>query len=575
VAIYARVSTKEQMEKDTIQNQIDACKRYITGFGPDLIDIYPEDISGTTEFTSRPQGARLLSDAAQGRFDTVLCAALDRVGRRALVIHHAIEMFTQAGLLFASVRERLDMATPFGRAVLGIVATMAELEHAMILERTAQGHQSAAEDGMWMGALPLGYRADTPETRRLVRSDEPMPGWEPRTQAQFVQELYHTIVSGTTASALARQWNREGRQTPGMNYGYGFVRPHGPDGAPASGRWSSRGISVIIHNPIYLGSYTVIDADGQEHTKTIEALVTREVWEAAQAQLLHNRRLQNAHAGTRTYLLRGLLRCGTCGAMYCGRQANYNGRTRTWRYACAHQGHGETPCRSKILDGPALERQLLEHVRRFLRHPEQAQAATEAQYAERLAQVAAPATDPARERAEVLAALRKAEGSRANLIAFIADTPPAEQSPTLKQTLRDYDTEVTRLTRAVAALDRPSAPALLPPDAAALQDLLGGLEARLDELVHAKDLEGLRRLIATLFPEITVVSMPTTRQTRRPQKYEASLRLGFRFDPRHCLSYQEGAVPFIEGRHIAWALNDSTLSKFSLPLPLKLLDLPV
>jgi hypothetical protein len=127
---------------------------------------------------------------------------------------------------------------------------------------------------MWMGALPLGYHADAPETRRLVRSDEPMPGWEPLSQAQFVQELYHTIVSGTTASALARQWNREGRQTPGMNYGYGFVRPHGPDGTPASGRWSPTGISVIIHNPIYLGSYTVIDADGQERTKVIEPLVT-------------------------------------------------------------------------------------------------------------------------------------------------------------------------------------------------------------------------------------------------------------------------------------------------------------
>src|SRR5712691_7385729 len=72
-ALYARVSTEEQREKQSIETQIHFAQQQCEREGVRLIQVYrDEGVSGTVPFESRPSGKRLLADARAGTFETVL-----------------------------------------------------------------------------------------------------------------------------------------------------------------------------------------------------------------------------------------------------------------------------------------------------------------------------------------------------------------------------------------------------------------------------------------------------------------------------------------------------------------------
>jgi len=63
-AIYARVSTEGQAERQTIESQLLACRDYCAQHNYEVIGEYLEDgVSGSVPFADRPAGARLLADA--------------------------------------------------------------------------------------------------------------------------------------------------------------------------------------------------------------------------------------------------------------------------------------------------------------------------------------------------------------------------------------------------------------------------------------------------------------------------------------------------------------------------------
>src|SRR5918997_890222 len=73
VAIYARVSTEDQAERETIQNQLGFLRRFVDLHALPVVGEYIDDgISGTVPLADRPEGQRILIDAEAGRFGTVL-----------------------------------------------------------------------------------------------------------------------------------------------------------------------------------------------------------------------------------------------------------------------------------------------------------------------------------------------------------------------------------------------------------------------------------------------------------------------------------------------------------------------
>ena len=79
-AVYVRYSSDNQREA-SIEDQIEVCRRYAERQGWTVVEVYADRaLSGASRFRSAFQ--QMQADAEGGRFDVILCEALDRLGRK-------------------------------------------------------------------------------------------------------------------------------------------------------------------------------------------------------------------------------------------------------------------------------------------------------------------------------------------------------------------------------------------------------------------------------------------------------------------------------------------------------------
>ena len=79
--------------------------------------------------------------------DTIVCYSMDRLGRNFNEIVLNMNVLEQNGVNIKTIRESVDTSTPSGRMTAQIFSSVAEMEHALILERTAAGREAAKRSG--------------------------------------------------------------------------------------------------------------------------------------------------------------------------------------------------------------------------------------------------------------------------------------------------------------------------------------------------------------------------------------------------------------------------------------------
>src|ERR1019366_5777008 len=119
VALYLRVSTEEQRERQSIVTQRDFGQRYCELHQLPVYEIFADDgVSGTVPIESRPAGKRVLAFARQGKFDQLLVFKLDRLGRETRLILNSVAELEKHGVRIRSMTEEFDTATATGRLML-------------------------------------------------------------------------------------------------------------------------------------------------------------------------------------------------------------------------------------------------------------------------------------------------------------------------------------------------------------------------------------------------------------------------------------------------------------------------
>src|SRR5437762_11203169 len=99
VACYARVSTEDQAERQTVAAQTDFLRRYCDLHGLPVAGVYVDDgISGATPLEDRPEGRRLVEDAESGAFTLVLVYRLVGLGRSLKTLLAAHERLDGVGV---------------------------------------------------------------------------------------------------------------------------------------------------------------------------------------------------------------------------------------------------------------------------------------------------------------------------------------------------------------------------------------------------------------------------------------------------------------------------------------------
>lgn len=293
VALYPRVSGHEQEDNYSIPEQIDRMKKYCESRDWMVYKIYTDSVQ-TGATMDRPGLQSMIKDIEDGKIDMVLVYKLDRLSRSQKDTLYLIEdVFDKHDVGFTSMTENFDTSSPFGKAVLGVLAVFAQLERDKITERTTMGKKARAAEGKWHGSkwVPIGYNYED----GLLQVNE----YE-KMQILEIADLFLQRVPVRTIATMVGE--------KGYKHKYG--------------EWDAKAIKRVLQNPVNLG--LIKDGDTL-HPGLHDAIMEQETFDAI--QVIMNDRKDKYGTGYKQHksLLAGFLFCKHCTARY-ARQTNSDGR---------------------------------------------------------------------------------------------------------------------------------------------------------------------------------------------------------------------------------------------------------
>jgi DNA invertase Pin-like site-specific DNA recombinase len=161
--LYARVSTQDQQ---TLPMQNRAMREYATRRGWTIAMQVKEVGSGASQ---RELREKLIDAARRREIDVVLVWRLDRWGRSVTDLLATLQELQHLGVGFVSLTEALDLTTPAGRAMAGLLAVFAAFEREILGERVRAGLAHARQNGKRLGR-PATAAMHTNKVRKLSRS---------------------------------------------------------------------------------------------------------------------------------------------------------------------------------------------------------------------------------------------------------------------------------------------------------------------------------------------------------------------------------------------------------------------
>ncbi len=467
VAVYARVSTEDQAERGTVQNQVEFATKYCDLHQLQIAEWYMDDgVTGTIPLEARPAGARLVEDAKAGRFDLLLIYRLDRLGRSARVILNSVYELEQYGVKIRSMTEPFDTGDPSGRFLLTILAGVADLERETIIERLRYGANRAARAGKWIGGIvPYGYRV----AEGFLEVNEDLLSGCDLGEADVVRLIYRlTVEQDYTTFEISDYLNALGIPPSYVKDGRQVLR--GKRKVATAGIWRPSRIRNMIVNTTYKGVHYYGRRAVRERElieREVPPIVSAEVWEQAQ-HVLHDHQLEAVKNTKRRYLLRGLIKCGACGLTYHGTAYSGPGDALKAYYVCGGKGMYRGPlqgkCTSRNVPAQWIEDLVWRACVEFIHNPGEAITELAASMEDRHSQADAleaeremlrrAAADKEGEKAAILDLYRKRLITGADVESQLEKI--AQEKAALAQRLRDLDTAIageTALTQGVGSIE--------------------------------------------------------------------------------------------------------------------------
>jgi len=179
VAIYPRKS-KANDNSQSMEQQIADCTAYIKQHYPDaIIFVYGGDYALTGHSTEkRKDFQRMMNDVRSKRIQLVVIMRYDRIARNMRDFCNLYHDMEEAGCNLVSVSQQIDTSTPYGKNFMYQMASMAELEWAIISERYRDTARYKRERGLaYTGRVSYGYmiKKDSEGCKRVVKNPDKNP----------------------------------------------------------------------------------------------------------------------------------------------------------------------------------------------------------------------------------------------------------------------------------------------------------------------------------------------------------------------------------------------------------------
>ena len=301
VAVYARVSSERQAEKDlSIPAQLRALGRYACERSWEVVAEYV-DKAESARSANRPRFKEMVAAARRKNkpFEAILVWKLSRFARNRedSIIYKSL--LRKHGVQVISINEPVDDSAA-GKLLEGMIEVIDEFYSTNLSEDTLRGMRENIERGFYNGGIaPFGYRRVKVNIGTIERSK-----LEPEeAEASVVKRVFQMSLAGEGGKDIAKALNNDGLKTR-------FGKP-----------WSNTAINYMLRNEVYTGSLVWTGKNRELITtnNAHPALVLRDQFEKVQ-QLLTDRRPKLRHPRTvaSQYLLSSLLHCQKCGSPMIG-----------------------------------------------------------------------------------------------------------------------------------------------------------------------------------------------------------------------------------------------------------------
>ena len=290
--IYCRVSSKRQtIDGSGLDSQEHRCRQYAQGKGYEVLEVFPDDVSGGGDFMKRPGMVKLLNFLSQHPDENmiVIFDDLKRFARDTIFHFKLKKTLAQYNALPECLNFRFE-DTPEGEFVETVFAAQGQLERLQNRRQTVQKMKARLEQGFWVFRAPVGYAYQkTAEYGKLITPSEPV--------ATMVKEALEGYASGRLQTQADVKRFLEGY-------------PHFPRDSYGDVRYQR--VTDILKCPMYAGFIENQEWDISMRKGKHEGLISYETYLKIQERLVGKPLVKTRPDVKEDFPLRGFVVCGDC-----------------------------------------------------------------------------------------------------------------------------------------------------------------------------------------------------------------------------------------------------------------------
>ena len=362
VWLYYRLSRDEDEELNSLNNQRKIIYNFAVSNGHEVVgESFDDNVSGM--HFNREGIDKIYEVVEAGKIEAIIVKDLSRLGRHRTQTALFIDYLREHDVRVLSATENIDTFNENDDLIIGFKGLVNDFYARDGSRRVRIGYRQKQKEGI-VTIPPFGYIKDK-NTKKVVVVEE---------AAETVRLIFSAYVGGSGMKAIARTLNEQRRKTPALMQMELLNKrlPNTQDGILKKYLWDATMVARILRDESYIGTlichksernkinktFRFTDPEEQfRHENYLPIIVTREIWEQAQA-LLAERKEKNVRAGTNRGILRygGLLRCKDCGRTFIGKHIKLKSGERV-AYVCdTYHRYGKEHCSSHMVDEETLDR---------------------------------------------------------------------------------------------------------------------------------------------------------------------------------------------------------------------------
>lgn len=351
--MYTRVSTEQQVDGYSLDNQEHDIEEYCKKHGYEIVARYTDEGVSGKNIQARVGLRRALTSITEGEADGIIVWKMSRLSRNVADTANISELLKKSGGFLISIKDNINTSDGMGQTFAIMSGVFAQMERDNIIAQLRGGMREKARKGEWNGGMtPLGY--DLKDKALIVNSKE----------RDIIIFIFNEYLKGNGYMTIAKKLNELGYKTKKnkafsgnsvklilMNITYaGKIRWGKLD------NWSQQDINGARKRKY---SEEVIEADGVH-----EAIIDLEVFEKVQ-ELIENNPRHHVKQFKGNHILSGLLRCPTCGYGMSIQKMNSKGRE-YYYYSCNQYINKKSGCTSHLIPQHQIEEQFYEIFERII-----------------------------------------------------------------------------------------------------------------------------------------------------------------------------------------------------------------